>query len=224
MNAPIAIEIDLITELKTPFSLSPHVSPRTYLSGLGIFPGLPTNAVKPLVEASERKAIQKLINELDQTFTTMTANDVVDARTRAQRHFQSQNPAEMLMGEEVLRASQDMSIEAFVANRNRHSELHAEVRHFAAELSQKLGKRLLPSFVEEVQAQETRLAKFGQSLSETVWQDGQHLEVWVLHSDFILSSLFEGVHNLLFYWPQAFVNGHDEGVALDWVQKLIAED
>jgi hypothetical protein len=215
-----------IETLQTPFYLDPEIDPRSYLKGLGHWPGLPTVECRPHLKAEDKKRIKKLIADLNAAVKVEQQNDIPSVRAQAQKHFQSNNESELLLGEELNRASLKMDLQAFIAAKGTQVILRQEAAQMAAELALQMSEALFPEFIADAHSVEARLVRGGIPLSVKVYNNGQQpVEEWQLHQDFILSAAFSGIWFLRFYWPVEFIEQkYSPDSGLGWLAELVKED
>jgi hypothetical protein len=215
-----------IETLQTPFYLDPGIDPRSYLSGLGSWPGLPTAECKLHLKDSDRKRIKKLVQDLEDAHSVEAANDSIAAQGTAKLLFQSPHEADILRGEELNRQSLKMEMSKAIAARKRQAEIRHEAAEFASELALQMSEALLPAFVADAHSVEARLVRGNIPLFSEPYNSGQQpVREWQLHQDFILAGSFAGVWFLRFYWPIEFrEQKYSPDPGLGWLIDLVKED
>ena len=225
MNHLLALTAPEGSKTVTPWPKGPEIHPAHFVAGAkNQWPGLPRkNAVAGHVTKTDRTAIAGIVGRFDAATELRRVHNIPG-------HSQTVRDAERCAGsyddvavacEVARRELAEMSPELFNKSVADIAAAEIEAGLFAAGLAERLSETLFAEFEVEAVATEARYLKYGQALTEQVYTDSWN-EVFVLHSDPILGSLFLEAWFLKNYFPGEMRSPKMwGGCSVQWLRDLV---
>ena len=193
MNHLLALTAPEGSKTVTPWPKGPEIHPAHFVVGAkDHWPGLPRkNAVACHLEKPDRKSIAGIIERFDAAVALRETHNIPG---KAQEIRDTERNASCYDDQAVL--CEKLKREMALMNPALFTQAVADIASarlesgiFAAGLAERLSEKLFTEFEIEAASTEARYLKYGQTLTEQVYRDSWN-EVFVLHSDPILTSLF----------------------------------
>ena len=226
MNNPTTI-IDDEGKTVTPWPRDAAVHPSVFIStARDQWPGLPRkNAVAGHVSKSDRTAIAGILEKFDAATKLRKENDIpgcsqsIRDSERSAGSFDNCAVAAEISRRE-LAAMDPVEFHRAVADIN---AAKAEAGLFAAGLAERLSEILFAELEIEAVSTEARLLKYGQALTAQIYADCWS-EIFVLHSDPVLTSLFLEAWFLRNYFPGEMRSPKLwGGSSTEWLRDLVTD-
>ena len=203
MNNPTTI-IDDEGKTQTPWPRDAAVHPSVFVNAAkDVWPGLPRKiAVACHLEKSDKKTIAGIVERYDAAVALREKNNIPGmSQCVADSSRNASNFDDVAVQAEVYRrALAAMDPVEFHRAVAAIAAAKLTAGNFAAGLAERLSEILFAEFELEALAAESRYEKYSQPLTEKIY-DNEWREVFVLHSDPVLTSLFLEAWFLKNYFP-----------------------
>ena len=225
MNHLLTFPADEGSMTSTPWPKGPEIHPGFFIAGAkDRWPGLPRKiAVTCHLEKSDRKSIAGIIERFDAAVALRETHNIPG---KAQEIRDTERNAASYDDQAVL--CEKLKREMALMNPERFTQAVADIASarleagiFAGGLAERLSETLFDEFEVEALAAEARYEKYSQPLEGRVYHD-QWQEVFVLHSDPILGSLFLEAWYLRNYFPTEMKSPKMwGGCSVQWLRDLV---
>ena len=227
MNAPAILTTNPGSATVTPWPRDAAVHPSVFISiARDVWPGLPRkNAVAGHVSKSDRKAIAEILERFDAAVALREKHNIPGMSQTVRDAERSAGAYDdvAVSCEISRRALALMSPERFNEAVAAIAAAKLEAGNFAAGLSERLSEILFAEFELEALAAESRYEKYSQPLTEKIY-DNEWREVFVLHSDPILSALYLEAFHLRNYFPAEMRSPKLwGGSSTEWLRDLVTD-
>ena len=227
MNKHIVITADPDSKTVTPWPRGPEVHPSLFVAGAANqWPGLPRlAAVTPHIEKSDRKAIAGILERYDAAVALREKHNIpgmAQAVRDAERNAGSYDTQAVLCEtlKRELAAMDPAAFHAAVAAIH-GSKVGAGI--FAAKLAERISAKLFAEFEIEALSAEGRYSKYEQPLETKVYRD-EWQDIFVMHSDPILSGLYLEAWYLANYFPAEMRSPKMwNGSSVEWLRDITAD-
>jgi len=215
------------SETITPWPRSGEIHPSVFISSAkNIWPGLPRlDAVTPHIQKADKKQIGAILGRYDDAIELRRVHDIPgcsqsirDADRSAAGHDGSAVACEVSRRELAA-----MSPELFNKSVTDINASKVEAGAFAASLAERLSETLFDEFDVEALAAEQRFLKYGQPLENKIYHD-QWLDIFTLHGDSVLGSLYCECWFLRHYFPGEFRSPKmiNSSCCIQWLRDIAA--
>ena len=225
MNHLLTFPADEGSKTSTPWPKGPEIHPANFVSGAkNQWPGLPRkNAVACHLEKSDLKSIAGIVGRFDAALALRETHNIPGKaqEIRDTERNASSYDDQAVLCEKLKREMALMNPELFTQAVAGIASAKVEAGLFAAGLAERLSQTLFDEFALEAASAEQRFLKYGQALTEQVYTDSWN-EVFVLHSDPILASLFLEAWFLKNYFPSEMKSPKMwGGCSVQWLRDLV---
>ena len=225
MNPTVTLSAPEGSKTVTPWPKGPEIHPAHFVAGAkDQWPGLPRkNAVACHLEKSDRKSIAGIIERFDAALALRETHNIPGKaqEIRDTERNASSSDDQAVLCEKLKREMALMNPALFTQAVADIASARLESGIFAAGLAERLSEKLFTEFEIEAASTEARYLKYGQTLTEQVYRDSWN-EVFVLHSDPILTSLFLEVWFLKNYFPGEMRSPKMwGGCSVQWLRDLV---
>ena len=225
MNPTVTLSAPEGSKTVTPWPKGPEIHPAHFVAGAkDQWPGLSRlAAVACHLEKSDRKSIAGIIERFDAAVALRETHNIPGKaqEIRDTERNASSYDDQAVLCEKLKREMALMNPELFTQAVAGIASAKVEAGLFAAGLAERLSQTLFDEFALEAASAEQRFLKYGQALTEQVYTDSWN-EVFVLHSDPILASLFLEAWFLKNYFPSEMKSPKMwGGCSVQWLRDLV---